>query len=717
MRSFVLAVAVAAPSVANGSSITAVQKVIQLLVDMKTKAQQEMNDEQVEFSKFNQFCTGGKGKFKREIDKAAELMEELSVDIEKLGSDCDQLADEIDQLQQDTTTAEAQLKEQTLQREKDKASNSENIQDLAESVDALDRAVKTLESRSGDVKQAGAALLQVSALTDVPDAVQRSIAAFIEMSTDGPQANFNDGGEEQLGYEAPEANAYESQSGGILDLLKKLKKEFTEKRSEAEKAEMNSQGAFNMISQDLHDQIEANTKDVADKSESKESKTEQKADDKKRLDGTTADHAEDLKTLANLDTECFEKKDSFDEKQQLRKEEIVAIAKAVEIMQSPDVTGNAEEHLPTFIQKGTALAQLRSAQSSSPDDNKMQVTNFIKTEGRRLKSTTLSMLAEKLASDPFAKVKNMIANMITKLLKEENEESTQKGFCDKEVGTNKITRTKLQEDIDDLTAKNEEHQAKITDITKTVADLTQELSDLRSSMAEATSLRAEEKAKNKATIADTKAAQAGVKAAMAVLKDFYTKAATATAFIQTSSKTQGDFDVVSRPKMGTAEWDALANPNYKGEVDKGHKEGDQTFGETYQGNQDAGGGVLAMLEVIMSDFKSVQADTEAAEATGSKSFDDFMAGSKRSVLVKDRESEMLTADKVDTQSQLVTDTKDMKSNQDQLLAAERYYDKLKPTCVDTGVSYEERAAARQSEIESLQQALEMLSSGDLNVVD
>jgi len=717
MRSFVLAVAVAAPSVANGSSITAVQKVIQLLVDMKTKAQQEMNDEQVEFSKFNQFCTGGKGKFKREIDKAAELMEELSVDIEKLGSDCDQLADEIDQLQQDTTTAEAQLKEQTLQREKDKASNSENIQDLAESVDALDRAVKTLESRSGDVKQAGAALLQVSALTDVPDAVQRSIAAFIEMSTDGPQANFNDGGEEQLGYEAPEANAYESQSGGILDLLKKLKKEFTEKRSEAEKAEMNSQGAFNMISQDLHDQIEANTKDVADKSESKESKTEQKADDKKRLDGTTADHAEDLKTLANLDTECFEKKDSFDEKQQLRKEEIVAIAKAVEIMQSPDVTGNAEEHLPTFIQKGTALAQLRSAQSSSPDDNKMQVTNFIKNEGRRLKSTTLSMLAEKLASDPFAKVKNMIANMITKLLKEENEESTQKGFCDKEVGTNKITRTKLQEDIDDLTAKNEEHQAKITDITKTVADLTQELSDLRSSMAEATSLRAEEKAKNKATIADTKAAQAGVKAAMAVLKDFYTKAATATAFIQTSSKTQGDFDVVSRPKMGTAEWDALANPNYKGEVDKGHKEGDQTFGETYQGNQDAGGGVLAMLEVIMSDFKSVQADTEAAEATGSKSFDDFMAGSKRSVLVKDRESEMLTADKVDTQSQLVTDTKDMKSNQDQLLAAERYYDKLKPTCVDTGVSYEERAAARQSEIESLQQALEMLSSGDLNVVD
>jgi len=716
MRSLALGAVLAAPIAATGSSITAVQKVIQLLNDMRTKAQQDMNDEQVEFSKFNQFCTNEKTNKKRAIGSAEELMEELSTEIEKLGSDCDQLADEIDQLQQDTTTNQAQLKEQTLQREKDKASNAENIQDLAESVDALDRAIKTLEARSGDVKQAGAALLQVSSLNDIPDGVQRSIAAFIEMSAEGPQANFNDGGEEQLSYDAPEANAYESQSGGILDLLKKLKKEFTGKKSEAEKAEMNSQGAFNMIAQDLHDQIEANTKDVSDKSETKEQKTEQRADDKKRLDSTTADHAEDTETLKQLDTECFEKKDSFDEKQQLRKEEIVAIGKAMEIMQSPDVTGNAEQHLPTLIQKGTALVHLRSKRSS-PDDSKLQVANFIKSEGRRLKSTTLSMLAEKLASDPFAKVKNMIANMITKLLKEENEESTQKGFCDKEVGTNKITRIKLQETIDDLTAKNEEHQAKIADITKTVADLAQELTDLRSAMSEATNLRTEEKAKNKATISDAKAAQAGVKAAMAVLKDFYTKAATATAFVQVSATTHGDFDVVSRPKMGTPEWDALANPNYKGEVDKGHKEGDQTFGETYQGNQDAGGGVLAMMEVIMSDFKSVQADTEAGEAEATKSYDDFMATSKRSVLVKDKESEMLNSDKADTESQLVTDTKDMKSNQDQLLAAERYYDKLKPTCVDTGVSYDERAAARQAEIESLQQALEMLSSGDLNVVD
>ena len=62
--------------------------------------------------------------------------------------------------------------------------------------------------------------------------------------------------------------------------------------------------------------------------------------------------------------------------------------------------------------------------------------------------------------------------------------------------------------------------------------------------------------------------------------------------------------------MGSAEWNALANPNFEGKggygqgsedkVDKGHKAGMQTFGKTYNGLQDQAGGVFAMLEVMGS---------------------------------------------------------------------------------------------------------------------
>jgi len=387
--------------------------------------------------------------------------------------------------------------------------------------------------------------------------------------------------------------------------------------------------------------------------------------------------------------------ESFKEKQDLRTEEIEAIGKAIEILKSPDVLGNAETHLPSLVQKNS-FAQLRSNQPTSRE----AAVRFLRDAGMRLHSQKLGMIAEKMSvtSDPFVKVKKMIDDMITRLLEETNQESEQKGFCDKELGTNKKTRTKLQMNIDGLTAKIDENDAIITSTTQRIAELGKELVDLRSHMKESTELRGEEKAKNAATVKDAQAALTAIESATAVLKDFYEKASSATAFLQ-----------AERPTMGSAEWNALANPNFEGTVDKGHKEGMQTFGKTYTGQQDEAGGVFAMLEVIASDFSTLEADTNSAEASANGAYKDDMAESKKLVAVKEKESEMLTNDKTTANSEKTSDTKDLKATQDQLLAAERYYDKLKPTCVDTGISYADRVKAREEEIQSLKEALTILS--------
>merc|ERR1719171_3391824 len=230
-------------------------------------------------------------------------------------------------------------------------------------------------------------------------------------------------------------------------------------------------------------------------------------------------------------------------------------------------------------------------------------------------------------------------------------------------------------------------------------------------MKEATTLRSEEKAKNAETVKDTAEALKAIEAATGVLKEFYSQAASATALLQ---------DGVGRPTMGSAEWNSLANPNFEGggagygqgsedKVDKGHKKGMQTFGKTYTGMQDEAGGVFAMLEVISSDFSNLQAETSSNEAAAVKAYKEFMADSKKAVAVKEKESEMLSNDQATAKSDKAADTKDLKATQDQLLAANRYYDKLKPTCVDTGISYEDRVKAREEEIQSLKEALKILS--------
>merc|ERR1719456_160912 len=134
------------------------------------------------------------------------------------------------------------------------------------------------------------------------------------------------------------------------------------------------------------------------------------------------------------------------------------------------------------------------------------------------------------------------------------------------------------------------------------------------------------------------------------------------------------------------------------------------MGDPYKGQQDNAGGVLAMLEVILSDFANLEADTSAAEVASQKAYDDFMTDSKRTKAVKSKNIEMFGADKVAAESKLASDTKDIKATQDELLAADRYYEKLVPQCIDPGMTFEERVKAREAEIESLKMALQILSS-------
>jgi len=459
-----------------------------------------------------------------------------------------------------------------------------------------------------------------------------------------------------------------------------------------------------MIVTDLVDSIENSNDTIEEKTVTKARKEEQAAEDKKSLASTIAMKKEDETTLTDMEQECEQKKLSFGEKQQLRTEEIEAIGQAVKILESGDVSGNAGKHL-NLAQTGSSFAQLRSAGQS--EGINARVSHFIASEGHRLNSRDLALLAEKLAADPFAKVKKMIDSMITRLLNEANEDAQHEGFCDKEIGKSKVTRNKLSEDIDGLNAAVEEGQSNIMHLTEEVATLSKEVAELDAATAAATKLRDQEKATNKVTVSDSQAAQSAVAAATAVLKTFYEKASMATGFLQTD---------VARPKMGSDEWDQLANPNYEGPGDqglktgasRGHEKGMQTFGKKYTGQQDEAGGVMAMLEVILSDFSNLEADTKASEASSQKAYDGFMVESKKNKATKLKKIEMDNADRAAAESKLAEDTKDLKGTQDELIAADHYHAKLVPQCIDQGQTFEERTASRESEIASLKQALDIL---------
>merc|ERR1719235_2064379 len=72
---------------------------------------------------------------------------------------------------------------------------------------------------------------------------------------------------------APEANAYEFQSGGIVDMLKKLQDDFRKQAKQCDKEEMNSKHAYDMVMQDLTDSIARAKDDMEAKTAEKEQKS------------------------------------------------------------------------------------------------------------------------------------------------------------------------------------------------------------------------------------------------------------------------------------------------------------------------------------------------------------------------------------------------------------------------------------------------------------
>merc|ERR1719182_241355 len=160
----------------------------------------------------------------------------------------------------------------------------------------------------------------------------KAIDAFI-------QQDQEDWAPEGLAVSAPEANAYEFQSNGVIEMLEKLLDKFIDERTTLEKEEMNSKHAYDMLMQDLNAQIAQATKDRDQKAESKAKALQAKADAEGDLKDTTTTRDEDQKYLDELVATCEQKASDFESRQQLRADEIVAIEKAIEIISSDGSRG------------------------------------------------------------------------------------------------------------------------------------------------------------------------------------------------------------------------------------------------------------------------------------------------------------------------------------------------------------------------------------------
>eukprot|EP00747_Dinoflagellata_sp_TGD_P160282 gnl/TRDRNA2_/TRDRNA2_177964_c2_seq15.p1 gnl/TRDRNA2_/TRDRNA2_177964_c2~~gnl/TRDRNA2_/TRDRNA2_177964_c2_seq15.p1 ORF type:complete len:658 (+),score=256.78 gnl/TRDRNA2_/TRDRNA2_177964_c2_seq15:55-2028(+) len=644
-----LALASVAPHV-EASKVTPVQQVLSMMDEMKVKAEKEMEEEQKIFATYTEWVDDQSKELAFEIKTEKNEIEELIAFIEKADNDVKQLGAAVEQLESDIAGFEKAKVDATKVREAEHAEYLKVTKEEEEAIDSFDHAVAEVMAQQGSTPQSAMMFLQRKAKA-VP-AMRRALVA-LQMTAHEPGA--------------PQVAGYESQSEGVLGILEKTEGEVKEELHDHEEAEASQAHYYDLEMLHLSDSIKQSTQDRDEKASMKAQRASESGAAKGKLAATKTALAEDEKLTAEIASTYKAKSAQYAENQKVRKGELEALGKAIEIIADPSVAGSYSEHVNLAQVSSQPVTLLQLGSASKRADAKEHAVALLRKSARALSSRMLADAANQLSANPFAKVIGMIKEMITKLKEEAAAEAAHKAWCDEELKKNKLKRDKKTAKKNLLTAELNELTASIETMGKTIETLIKEQTELTKALKDATEQREIEHAKNTKAIADAKAGAAAVGQALTVLKEFYSAQA---ALIQEGKQV---------PEMAA-----------------------------YKGQQAGKGGIIGMLEVIESDFLRLDSDTTTEEQENAAEYETFSADATADKEAKHKEEVQTKLDKDDAQFKKSGVSKDLKAVQAELDKANEYYEYLKPQCLEVKVSYEERVAKRKQEIESLKEAYKIL---------
>merc|ERR1740121_3294257 len=294
-------------------------------------------------------------------------------------------------------------------------------------------------------------------------------------------------------------------------------------------------------------------------------------------------------------------------------------------------------------------------------------------------SAALAQLASRISAvlrfgasageDPFAKVKALISDMISKLEAQAGAEASEKAYCDEQIAKTESKKNELNYDISKLTAKIDQAAAKS-------ANLQEELATLARQQAQMDKIRQESHAAFVQAKADLQEGLEGVRKALSVLREYYGGS---------SALLQGSTDMSMMMQQPAAP-------------------------VNHEKASGAGTSIIGILEVVESDFAKnlVTEETEESDAADEYEKTTQENAVTKTVKIQDvkyKTQEFMSLDK--TVSEL---SSDRSATAAELDAVNEYLAQVKQRCIAKPETYEARQAKRQAEIAGLKQALSILEN-------
>jgi len=662
---------------ASTVTVTPIEKVITLIDDMKKKVEAEGRTEAKAYGDFACFCKKTTGIKSASIIKENDNIDAQSADIADKTQSKEEDTTELGQRKNDQVKFSKQVQESSANWAKALSQYQVEEADYNKAISSLRKAIKAMKAS----KPSAASFLSVR--TDLSETL--ALAEALNLATAPKRKAISSLLQGKVGVD-PKDPEYDYHSNDIIELLESLHKEFTGEKKELDSEHNKAKKAHEALQASLKKKMSANqdAMDALVKSIAKLSK--EIAKHREDLDNSEETLKDDRSYLEDLTKRCEARANDFDQRSAMRNDEVTALSTALKVLKDEVQPADKVNVRALFLQRvrkqasepkvapstARSLSFLQLHGAVSQQDRANRALAMLSTEGARLNSLVLTALAAQSAADPFRKVKGLIQKLIERLLAESEAEATKKGFCDTELGKARKDRDFRFEEANDLSADLAALEAKRDALTEEIKLLTRQLKQEKEALEETTKERKEEKAANAETLKTSQEGHEAVSEALLVLRSFYKQAAKAS-LLQASP--------VDEDTAGAG------------------------FSGSYQGQQSGSKSVLALLETIQSDFDRTIRATEAAEEAAHRDFVDFTQASKMSIASKTTKKELDQQDLKTTKTSIETKTAGLVTAMDLLDSALKELEELKPTCIDTGMSYSERVKKREQEMVALKKAL------------
>merc|ERR1719468_542727 len=634
---------------------------------MLKQLEKEAEEDEEIYDKMACWCeTNDKEKTKSIADAEAKI-EDLTTKIEEYTAASARLGTEIKNLESEGAKNQEALDKATAIREKQLAEFNAEEKDTLESISSLKAAVTVLSKHQGGafLQLPQSHILGVAAILQhelqkhadllqgvITPSQKRAVAAFIQ----SPQDYFD--------AKPTFKQSYAPQSGEIFGILTQMLETFEANLSQSQKEEMANQKAYEDLKAAKEEEIAAGQEQIEKKTAELADTDEKNAQAKEDIEDTKKSLSADEEFLMMLKEKCSMTDKEWEERQKTRQLEMEAVSKALAVLSGDDAHDLFTKTFnPAFVQESSRNTRRRE-----------QASQLLSSVAKKLNSPRLSALAYRVRLDAFTRVKKAIDDMVTQLLKEKEDEIKHKDFCVDEFNTNQLQTEKKEREKKDLIAKIEDLELTIKTLTEEIDKLKAEISEMQVQMKRAGEDREKENKEFQATVADQRATQKLLKAALTVLQDFYGKKA---ALIQ-----QHKQEPAGPPPP----------PGF----------------EAYKKNA-ASGGVMDMIQQIISDAKAMEAEAIRSEEDAQKAYEDFVKETNASIEAKSKEIVDKTELKAKAESDLVEAKESKEAVMLELEQLSNYNAELHQSCDFILKNFDIRQTARDEEAEALKQAKAILS--------